>query len=60
MVPGISEQISEKIFEAFFSTKVSKGGTGLGLAVSRGLIRKCGGELFLAEKQSPGWMEQNS
>jgi signal transduction histidine kinase len=47
--PGISEQISEKIFEAFFSTKASKGGTGLGLAVSRSLIRKCGGELFLAE-----------
>ena len=52
--PGISEQISEKIFEAFFSTKASKGGTGLGLAVSRGLIRKCGGELFLAEKKVQG------
>ncbi|MHC4395884.1 MAG: sensor histidine kinase [Planctomycetota bacterium] len=47
--PGISEQISEKIFEPFFSTKASKGGTGLGLAVSRSLILKCGGELFLAE-----------
>ena len=52
--PGISEQISEKIFEAFFSTKTSKGGTGLGLAVSRSLIRKCGGELFLAEKKVQG------
>ncbi len=52
--PGIGEQISEKIFEAFFSTKTSKGGTGLGLAVSRSLIRKCGGELFLAERKVPG------
>ena len=52
--PGISDQISEKIFEAFFSTKTSKGGTGLGLAVSRSLIRKCGGELFLAERKVPG------
>ena len=52
--PGISEQISEKIFEAFFSTKAHKGGTGLGLAVSRSLIRKCGGELFLAERKVRG------
>ncbi|MBW8016458.1 MAG: HAMP domain-containing histidine kinase [Planctomycetes bacterium] len=52
--PGISKQISEKIFEAFFSTKTSKGGTGLGLAVSRSLIRKCGGELFLAEAKVKG------
>ncbi len=49
--PGINEQISEKIFEAFFSTKTSQGGTGLGLAVSRSLIRKCGGELFLADRK---------
>ncbi len=52
--PGISEQVSEMIFEAFFSTKTSKGGTGLGLAVSKGLIRKCGGELFLAERKVQG------
>ncbi|MHC5140376.1 MAG: sensor histidine kinase [Planctomycetota bacterium] len=52
--PGISEQISEKIFEAFFSTKTSKGGTGLGLAVSRSLIQKCGGELFLEERKIEG------
>ncbi len=52
--PGISERISEKIFEAFFSTKAHKGGTGLGLAVSRSLIRKCGGELFLAERKVRG------
>jgi signal transduction histidine kinase len=52
--PGVSEQISERIFEAFFSTKASKGRTGLGLAVSRSLIRKCGGELFLAERKVQG------
>jgi two-component system C4-dicarboxylate transport sensor histidine kinase DctB len=52
--PGISSQIRGKIFEAFFSTKTSNGGTGLGLAVSRSLIRKCGGELFLAERKVQG------
>ncbi len=49
--PGISEEISEQIFEPFFSTKRSDTGTGLGLAVSRNLIRKGGGELFLAERK---------
>jgi len=48
---GISEEVSEKIFDAFFSTKTTEGGTGLGLAVSRNLIRKCGGELTLAERK---------
>ncbi len=52
--PGISEQISENIFEAFFSTRTSEGGTGLGLAVSQRLIKKCGGELFLAERKVKG------
>ena len=49
--PGISEQVSEKIFDAFFSTKTSQKGTGLGLAVSRKMIQKCGGELLLAERK---------
>ncbi|MHC4215174.1 MAG: sensor histidine kinase [Planctomycetota bacterium] len=52
--PGIDEQISENIFKAFFSTKHSEGGTGLGLAVSRKLIRKCGGDMFLAERKVNG------
>ncbi|MHC4110532.1 MAG: sensor histidine kinase [Planctomycetota bacterium] len=47
--PGISEEISRQIFEPFFSTKRADAGTGLGLAVSRNLIRRGGGELLLAE-----------
>lgn len=49
---GVREEISEQIFEPFFSTKRSDAGTGLGLAVSRNLIRRCGGELFLAENET--------
>ncbi|MHC4315101.1 MAG: sensor histidine kinase [Planctomycetota bacterium] len=49
--PGVSEEISEQIFEPFFSTKRSDTSTGLGLAVSRSLIRKGGGKLFLAERK---------
>lgn len=50
--PGISEEVSKRIFEAFFTTKAENGGTGLGLAVSRNLVEKCGGELLLVERKT--------
>ncbi|UCG59407.1 MAG: HAMP domain-containing histidine kinase [Phycisphaerales bacterium] len=50
--PGISEKIGEQIFEPFFSTKRAGSSTGLGLTVSQNLIRKSGGDLVLAERQT--------
>ncbi len=44
---GIPIEARKHLFEPFFSTKGSKG-TGLGLAVSRKIIREHGGELELA------------
>jgi signal transduction histidine kinase len=41
--PGIPEEIREKIFDPFFSTK--KDGTGLGLAIAARIIDKHGGVL---------------
>jgi signal transduction histidine kinase len=35
---GVSEDIREKIFEPFFSTKPKNLGTGLGLSISHGII----------------------
>jgi signal transduction histidine kinase len=42
--PGLSREEEQHIFEAFYTTKPK--GTGLGLAVSRQLVREMGGELI--------------
>ena len=50
--PGIDDRIKDQIFEPFFSTKKVGHSTGLGLAVSRTLMRKGGGDLILLEERS--------
>ncbi|TIS97164.1 PAS domain S-box protein [Mesorhizobium sp.] len=52
--PGVPEQIRNRIFDPFFTTKPQGIGTGIGLAVSRGLIEAQGGSLVLQPSQS-GW-----
>jgi PAS domain S-box-containing protein len=51
--PGVPDKIRTRIFEPFFTTKPQGIGTGIGLAVSRGLIEAHGGSLALAPPQ-PG------
>lgn len=50
--PGIPKDLREKIFQPFFSTKVGKG-TGLGLWISQGIIRKYGGHIRVRSLTAP-------
>jgi two-component system NtrC family sensor kinase len=50
--PGVAESQREHIFEPFVSTK--EGGTGLGLAVSYGILSAHGGSLELVEGRGRG------
>jgi signal transduction histidine kinase len=50
---GIPEHIQRKIFDAFFSTKGSKG-TGLGLAVTKKVVEEHGGKLELHSTPGEG------
>lgn len=49
--PGIPESLREKVFEPFHSTK-GHGGTGLGLAVTRKIVRELGGQISV--RAAPG------
>lgn len=43
--PGLAPAVVERLFQPFFSTKTAGKGLGLGLALSRDVMREMGGEL---------------
>ncbi|MDF1614744.1 ATP-binding response regulator [Desulfurivibrio dismutans] len=51
---GIAAENRERIFEPFFSTKPAVKGTGLGLAVSYGIVQRHGGRLEVESQEGQG------
>jgi two-component system NtrC family sensor kinase len=51
---GIPEEIRNKIFEAFFTTKQKVKGVGLGLSVCYGIIKDHGGEIRVESEEGKG------
>ena len=51
---GIPQNIVDKIFQPFFTTKPTGEGTGLGLSLSYDIVKAHGGELKVETKQGEG------
>jgi signal transduction histidine kinase len=50
--PGISADATQKIFQAYYSTK--KGGTGLGLPMTRRIVEEHGGRMSVSSEPGKG------
>ncbi len=51
---GIPDELKEKIFETFFTTKEGGKGSGLGLSISKKIVERHGGNIALQSKVGKG------
>ena len=52
--PGVPDEVADRVFEPFFTTKDKRGGTGLGLSMTRDMIAQLGGEVGLENAPEGG------
>jgi PAS domain S-box-containing protein len=52
--PGIPDEIAERIWDPFFTTKPTGKGTGLGLSITRGQVERHGGTIRAERRLSGG------
>lgn len=52
--PGIPPKILERIFDPYFTTKKSTGGSGLGLVIAHNIIRSHGGHIHVESRVGAG------
>jgi signal transduction histidine kinase len=51
---GMSEEILERAFDEFYTTKPAGKGSGLGLALCKNLVETCGGTIRIESKKDVG------
>ena len=51
---GMSEEVRRLVFEPFFTTRSSEGGTGLGLSLAQEIVHRYGGEIALDSREGAG------
>jgi len=52
--PGIRDEVRERMFDPFYTTKPREKGTGLGLSISHGIVKDHGGEMSV-ESEAGEW-----
>ena len=50
---GVDEDIQSKIFDAFFTTRLERNASGLGLTIARRMLTGVAGDIFLERRADP-------